>query len=37
MGAWLEKKSGENDLGVIIYVVIQTWGTDIRTRFKRLE
>jgi hypothetical protein len=36
-GAWLDEKFEEDNLGVIIYVVIQTWSTDIRTRFRRLE
>jgi hypothetical protein len=37
MGAWLEEKFGEDNLGIIIYVVIQTWGTDIQMRFRWLE
>jgi hypothetical protein len=37
MGAWLEEKFGEDNLGIIIYVFIQTWGTDIQMRFRWLE
>ncbi len=36
-GAWLEEKFREDNLGIIIYVVIQTWGTDIQMRFRWLE